>query len=75
MRSAEPMWLVLGVWVCTLPFVFLLLAPRLGFKVAGATVLVLFAVALGLCWRLCFVRRTDVRTDRGEPGRSPRPAG
>lgn len=51
------MEMALGVWICTLPFIFWLLAPWLGFKVAGRTALFLLLVITGICWLLCSARR------------------
>jgi len=53
-RSA--MALTAGVWLCTLPFVFLLLGPWLGFKAVLAVALA-WAVALAaVCWMICTTR-------------------
>lgn len=43
------------VWLCTLPFVFLLVAPRLGARVAIVTALALLVVIGAACWVLCAV--------------------
>lgn len=58
------MALALGVWLCALPFVFLLLAPWLGIKVAGGTALALLAVIAGICWVLCSARDPDIHNGR-----------
>jgi hypothetical protein len=47
------MALALCVWLCTLPFVFLLIAPWFGVRVAVVTALVLFVVVGVVCWALC----------------------
>jgi hypothetical protein len=53
-RSA--MALTAGVWLCTLPFVFRLLGPWLGFKAVLAIALA-WAVALAaVCWITCTTR-------------------
>ena len=51
-----PMALTLGVWLCTLPFIFLLLGPLFGWGVAlSAAGGVLLVLAL-VCWSVCAVR-------------------
>jgi hypothetical protein len=50
---ASPIGLALAVWLCTLPVVFLLVAPRLGAGTAVAVALAVLA-AIGLvCWAAC----------------------
>jgi hypothetical protein len=50
------MALTLGVWLCTLPFIFLLLVPLFGWKLALlASGGVLLALAL-VCWGICAVK-------------------
>lgn len=49
----RPMALAAGVWLCTLPFVFVLLAPWAGGKAAGGAALALLVVIAGICWSLC----------------------
>ena len=48
-----PMTLALCVSLCTLPFVFLLVAPRFGFQAALGTALVIVAGITIVCWLLC----------------------
>ncbi len=63
------MALALCVWLCTLPFVFLLIAPWLGARIAVVTALVLLVVIGVACWALCagsHVRR-DPSTGKAEP--------
>lgn len=48
-----PMGLALCVWLCTLPFVFLLVAPWFGVRIAVVTALVLLVVVGVACWALC----------------------
>ena len=48
-----PMGLSICVWLCTLPFVVLLIAPRLGVRAAIVTALVLLVVIAVACWALC----------------------
>lgn len=54
-RGADltPMALALCVGLCTLPFVFLLVAPRFGFRAALGTALVVVAGLALLCWAVC----------------------
>ncbi len=47
------MALSLCVGLCTLPFVFLLVAPMLGLRAALGTALVVFAGVTIVCWALC----------------------
>jgi hypothetical protein len=51
------MGLALCVWLCTLPFVFLLVAPWLGARVALVTALVLLMVIGVACRALCAAGR------------------
>ncbi len=50
-RSA--MALTLAVWVCTLPAVFLLVAPFLGLRAALLIAVVLLGVMAVVCWAVC----------------------
>lgn len=50
------MELTLGIWLCTLPFVLLLLGPWLGFKTALGAAAVLAVVLATVCWMLCVTR-------------------
>lgn len=50
-RSA--MVLTLAVWACTLPVVFLLVAPFLGLRAALLTAIVLLGVIATVCWVVC----------------------
>jgi len=52
-RDLTPMALSLCVGLCTLPFVFLLVAPMLGLRAALGTALVVFAGVTIVCWALC----------------------
>jgi len=53
--TGRRMALTLGVWLCTLPFILLLLGPLLGWKVALlAAGGVLLALSL-VCWSICAV--------------------
>jgi len=47
------MTLALAVWVCTLPFVFLLVTPLLGVRAAVTTSLVILVGLLVVCWGIC----------------------
>ena len=48
-----PMGLALCVWLCTLPFVFLLILPWFGARVAIVTAVVLLPVIAVACSTLC----------------------
>ena len=65
-----PMALTLGVWLCTLPFVFLLIGPLLGWQaglfVAGGVLAILSLI----CWTLCALRAGVPPDDRGATWRS-----
>lgn len=61
------MTLALAVWACTLPFVFLLIVPRLGVQAAVITALALLAAIAIVCWALCAWGRTRGET-AGERG-------
>ena len=52
-RNWIPMALALCVWLCTLPIVFLLLAPWLGVRVGVITALVLLVAISVACRALC----------------------
>lgn len=56
-----PMAVALAVWICTLPFVALLLAPWLGSTVAGWVALSFLVIIVGLCWGLCSAKSSDLR--------------
>ena len=55
---SSTMILALVVWLCALPFVFLLVMPLLGFRAAlGVALALLLGIAL-VCWALCSVGRS-----------------
>lgn len=64
-----PMGLAVCVWVCTLPFVFLLIVPWLGVRAAVVTALVLLVVIGVAGWALCSGNRVPCgpSTRRAEP--------
>lgn len=64
-----PMGLTVCIWVCTLPFVFLLIVPWLGARAAVITALVLLVVIAVACWALCSGSRVRCgsSTRRAEP--------
>ncbi len=68
-RDWAPMALALCVWLCTLPFVFLLVVPWLGARVAVVTALVLLGVIAVACRALCLGSRVgpDPSTRNAEP--------
>ena len=49
----EQMAVTLAVWMCTLPAVFLMVAPLWGLKVAGVVSLVVLAVLSVICAGVC----------------------
>jgi hypothetical protein len=53
-RSATE--LTAAVWVCTLPFMFLLLGPWLGWKAILVIALAWAAVMAAVCWMICTTR-------------------
>lgn len=61
-----PMPVAVGVWMCTLPFVGLPVAPWLGFKAAGGAALLVFVLIVGICWGLCSPRDPDSLAKREE---------
>lgn len=51
-RDWIPAALTICVWLCTLPFVFLLIVPWLGVRAAVVTALALLPVIAVACWAL-----------------------
>ncbi len=47
------MAMALAVWLCTLPFVFLLVVPWLGLRAAVTTAGALLAGIVAVCWVTC----------------------
>ena len=59
-RDRSSMMLALAVWLCTLPFVFLLMVPWLGVRAALTTALLLLVGISFVCWGVCaWSRSTD----------------
>ena len=59
-RDRSSMMLALAVWLCTLPFIFLLVVPWLGTRAAVTTALLLLAGISFVCWSVCaWSRSTD----------------
>ena len=56
-RDWVPMGLALCVWLCTLPFVFLLIVPWLGVRAAIVMALALLPVIAVACRKLCAENR------------------
>lgn len=56
-RDWLPTALALCVWLCTLPIVFLLIAPWLGVRVGVVTAVVLLVAIWVACRALCAPRR------------------
>lgn len=50
---SEEMGLALLVWLCSLPLVALIVVPFFGLKTAGVAALVLFFIAMAMCWGAC----------------------
>jgi len=49
----DDMAVALTIWLCTLPLVGLLVVPFFGLKVALAAAVMLFILALLVCWGIC----------------------
>ena len=47
------MALALVLWMCSLPLVALLVVPFFGLKIGAMVALVLFFVAMAVCWGVC----------------------
>lgn len=52
----DTMGLLLVLWLCTLPFIGLLIAPLLGAKVAALAAIVLLVALLVYCWGSCILQ-------------------
>ncbi len=50
---SDDMALAIILWLCSLPLVALLVVPFLGLRVAGAVAIILFFVAMVICWGAC----------------------
>jgi hypothetical protein len=53
------MGMTLMLWLCTLPFVLLIVLPLWGSRAALVSTLVLLVVMLGICRAICSVRLLD----------------
>lgn len=47
------MALALVLWLCSLPLVALLVVPFFGLKIGAIVAVVLFFVAMAICWGVC----------------------
>jgi hypothetical protein len=47
------MALALVLWLCSLPLVALLVVPFLGLKIGAIVAVILFFVAMAVCWGIC----------------------
>jgi UPF0716 family protein affecting phage T7 exclusion len=47
------MWLLLALWMCTLPVIGLLVVPLFGLRAGFALALVLLILTFAICWGLC----------------------
>jgi len=56
--SSDNLLIAFAVWMCTLPLLALMVAPRFGLAVAGGAALLSLIVALVVC---CWVLRPKVR--------------
>jgi len=68
-RDWVPMGLTLCVWLCTLPFVFLLIVPWFGVRAAVVMALALLPVIAVACRKLC----SGSRVPRGPSTRKVEP--
>lgn len=50
---SDTMALTIVLWLCSLPLVALLVVPFFGLKVAAVVAVVLFFVAMIICWGIC----------------------
>jgi hypothetical protein len=50
---SEDMLLSIVIWLCTLPFIALIVAPAWGVKMAGLFSLGVLVTILAVCWSLC----------------------
>lgn len=51
--QSDEMALALVLWLCSLPLVGILVVPFFGWTVGGLVALVLFVVAMAMCWGAC----------------------
>ena len=49
----DTMSLLLAVWICTLPFIGLLIAPLFGVQTAATIAVALLIIMLIICWGSC----------------------
>jgi hypothetical protein len=50
---SEDMLLSIVIWLCTLPFIALIIAPVWGIKMALLFSLIVLVTILAVCWSLC----------------------
>lgn len=50
---SNTMWLLLALWMCTLPVIGLLVVPLFGLRAGFALALVLLILTFAICWGLC----------------------
>jgi hypothetical protein len=60
------MALALVLWMCSLPLVGLLVVPFWGMKVGAVVAVVLFFVAMAICWGVCSWKIFNPKTKGGE---------
>ena len=59
------MALALVLWMCSLPLVALLVVPFFGLKVGAIVAVVLFFVAMAICWGICETKIYRTYTKEG----------
>lgn len=50
---SDEMAVALVVWLCTLPFLGLLMVPRFGLATAGVAALLILIALMIVCWGMC----------------------
>lgn len=68
LRDRSPMELTAALWLCTLPFIALLLGPWLGFRAVLLVALAWAAVMATVCWTLCATRGARLHTSHNQGG-------
>jgi hypothetical protein len=61
-----PMTLSVGVWLCTVSFLFLVLGPWLGFTIALLVAGVWMVAVAVLCWMVCVSHRESTQSHGGQ---------
>ncbi len=50
---SDTMALTIVLWLCSLPLVALLVVPFFGLKAAAVAAVMLFFLAMAICWGIC----------------------